>query len=124
VTPQGAGKPGVHQKKGDTLKVSQTQLGMPWKEEKALQQQRESLVKEAFRKEKPFRELCKEYQISRKTGYKWCKRSREEGSNALGDRRRGPREGSAQVIEARWELLIVEQKKSIRVGDRKSSLLA
>jgi transposase len=124
VTPQAAGKPGVHQKKGDTLKVSQTELGMPWKEEKALQQQRESLVKEAIRKEKPFRELCKEYQISRKTGYKWCKRSREEGSKALGDRRRGPREGSAQVIETRWQLLILEQKKSIRVGDRKSSLLA
>jgi len=124
VTPQGEGKPGVHQKKGDTLKVSQTELGMPWKEEKALQQQRESLVKEAIRKEKPFRELCKDYQISRKTGYKWCKRSREEGSKALGDRQRGPREGSAQVIETRWQRLILEQKKSIRVGDRKSSLLA
>ena len=124
MTPQGAGKPGVDQKKGDTLKVSQTELGMPWKEEKALQQQRESLVKEAIRKEKPFRELCKEYQISRKTGYKWCKRSREEESKALGDRRRGPREGSAQVIDTRWQRLILEQKKSIRVGDRKSSLLA
>lgn len=96
---------------------------MPWKEEETLQQQRESFVKEAFSREKLFGELCREYRISRKTGYKWFRRALKEGSTELGDRRRGPQEGSAQAIEASWKLRIVEEKKDIRLGDRKNSLL-
>src|SRR5260370_32975274 len=96
---------------------------MPWKEEKALQQQRESLVKEAIRKEKPFRELCKDHQISRKTGYKWSKRPREEGSKALGARRRGPGEGPAQARETPWQLRTPRPEKRTPVGDRQLPVL-
>ena len=65
---------------------------MPWKIETPPDQQREDFVREALRQEKPFKELCQQHRISRKTGYKWLKRSGEEGSKSLGDRRRGPRQ--------------------------------
>src|ERR1700674_4754997 len=67
---------------------------MPWKIETPPDQQREDFVREALRQEKPFKELCQQHLISRKTGYKWLKRSGEEGSKSLGDRRRGPRQSS------------------------------
>jgi len=97
---------------------------MPWREEKGSQEQRESFIKAAFSGEKPFGQLCREYRISRKTGYKWRKRVAEEGKTALKDRRRGPKESSQYCIEASWKLRVLEQKKSIPAGDRKSCLPA
>jgi transposase len=97
---------------------------MPWKIETSPDQQREDFVREALRQEKPFKELCQQYRISRKTGYKWLKRSGEEGSKSLGDRRRGPRQSSVNVASAQWKLRILEQKKSIPAGGRKNYLRA
>jgi transposase-like protein len=97
---------------------------MPWRKEKGSQEQRESFVKGAFSGDKPFGQLCREYGISRKTGYKWRKRAAEEGRAALKDRRRGPQESSGYRIEASWKLRILEQKKNILTGDRKSFLPA
>jgi transposase-like protein len=95
---------------------------MPWRQEKGSQEQRENFVREAFRGEKLFGQLCREYRISRKTGYKWRKRASEEGTAALKERRRGPQESSDYCIEASWKLRILEQKKNIPLGDRKSFL--
>jgi len=97
---------------------------MPWRQAKGTQQSRESFVKEAFEGEKPFGQLCQEYRISRKTGYKWRKRALEEGKKALQDRKRGPQESSSYRIEASWKLRILEQKKNIPVGDRRSFMHA
>ena len=97
---------------------------MPWKIETPPDQQREDFVREALRQERPFKELCEQHRISRKTGYKWLKRSAEEGSKSLGDRRRGPRQSSVNVASAEWKLRILEQKKSIPAGDRKNYLRA
>src|ERR1700740_2922145 len=96
---------------------------MPWKQEKGLEEQRERFVREALVKEKTFGQLCREYQISRKTGYKWGGRAFKEGTTALTDRRRGPREGSVGAIEASWKARLLQQKKSIPVEGRKSFLL-
>jgi len=41
--------------------------------------------------------LCKEYGISRPTGYKWRDRYREEGFRGLEDRRRGPGRGRSPL---------------------------
>jgi putative transposase len=35
--------------------------------------------------------LCEEYEISRKTGYKWLARYAAEGAQGLAERRPGPR---------------------------------
>ncbi|PNV87220.1 MAG: IS481 family transposase, partial [Desulfobacteraceae bacterium] len=37
-----------------------------------------------------FSELCRRFDISRKTGYKWLKRYRQEGEAGLGDLSRRP----------------------------------
>ena len=42
-------------------------------------------------------ELCKRYGISRKTGYKWLKRFREEGREGLRDRSRRPNRSPSRV---------------------------
>lgn len=97
-----------------------SKFGMPWRQEKGSQEQRESFVKEALGGEKPFGQLCREYRISRKTGYKWRKRAAEEGKAALQDRRRGPQESSSYRIEANWKLRILEQKKTTQLGIKKA----
>lgn len=109
--------------KGLHFDTGKTTSAMPWKQEKGLQEQRERFVSEALGREKTFGQLCREYQISRKTGYKWCRRAFKEGTTALVDRRRGPREGSVGAIEASWKARLIQQKKSIPAGEPKSFLL-
>lgn len=49
---------------------------MPW-ESKTIMQQREAFVAAAMRKEASMSALCQQYEISRKTGYKWLNRAQE-----------------------------------------------
>lgn len=56
-------------------------------------------------------ELCERYGISRKTGYKWCERYKEEGVEGLLDRCRAPRR-SPQQTEARCEEALVGARRS------------
>ena len=49
---------------------------MPW-ETDTVMKQREHFVEAAQRHEKPFSALCRDYEISRKTGYKWLNRAGE-----------------------------------------------
>ena len=59
---------------------------MPW-ESRTVKQQREHFIQAAL--ETPnFSALCREYGISRKTGYKWLKRYRS--GDGVGDRSRKP----------------------------------
>jgi transposase-like protein len=46
---------------------------MPWKETDAMKEKR-AFIDEMLKQNKPFRELCREYGVSEKTGYKWRKR--------------------------------------------------
>ncbi len=43
---------------------------MPWKQESVMEQRLRFLL-EVRNKEAPVSELCRRYEISRKTGYKW-----------------------------------------------------
>lgn len=52
--------------------------------------QREEFVHEAMREAVPFRELCRRFEISPKTGYKWVHRYREGGLPALHDQSTRP----------------------------------
>lgn len=51
---------------------------MPWKEVLPMEQ-RVSFVLEVQKQEKSFAALCRDAEISRKTGYKWWERFRELG---------------------------------------------
>lgn len=61
---------------------------MPWKETLKMNQKTEFALK-SMRTEN-FRELCREYGISAKTGYKWKQRFMERGLGGMDDESRRP----------------------------------
>ena len=71
---------------------------MPWKETSVVNQ-RQEFVKAALMKKVSFSELCEQYQISRKTGYKWLQRFENGGSPNLSDQSRRPDSCAHQVSE-------------------------
>lgn len=62
---------------------------MPWKETCPMKQ-REEFVREVLSSRMPFRELCRRFEISPKTGYKWVHRYHEGGAPALHDQSTRP----------------------------------
>jgi putative transposase len=62
---------------------------LPWKERKALDE-KQSLIEEWERREENLAELCRRYEISRQTGYKWLERYQQEGEPGLEERSRAP----------------------------------
>lgn len=64
---------------------------MPWKETDAMKEKR-SFIEAMLKQNRPFRELCREWGISEKTGYKWRKRFYEEGYAGLAEESRAPQE--------------------------------
>lgn len=62
---------------------------MPWKERKALDEKR-SFIAEWKRQEESLAELCRRYEISRQTGYKWLDRFQQEGDAGLEEHSRAP----------------------------------
>lgn len=55
-------------------------------------------------------ELCREFGISRKTGYKWAQRYAEEGVDGLKDRSRAPK-GCPHRTDSRCEKALVEGRR-------------
>lgn len=72
---------------------------MPWPTV-TMNDSRVEFVRRAQRKEGNFAALCREYRISRKTGYKWLRRATEEGLQGVRERSRRPRKSSEQLDEA------------------------
>jgi len=72
---------------------------MPWKEPELMEIRTEFALL-ALKKEKPFRDLCRDYRISPKTGYKWLERYRQTGKRGMADRSRKPRSSPGQLEEA------------------------
>ena len=62
---------------------------MPWKEVEAVNLRQEFVLK-SLSKVVDFGSLCREYGVSRKTGYKWVARFKEMGLGGLRDRSRRP----------------------------------
>ncbi len=71
---------------------------MPWKETDVMNLRTEFALKSLDSKI-VFQDLCREYGISRKTGYKWKKRFLEEGFNGLYDLTRRPKCSPQQLTE-------------------------
>ena len=71
---------------------------MPWKEINQMDQRAE-FVQRALTETIPFSELCQEYNISRKTGYKWKQRFLENGHSGLFDQSTKPKSSSNQLPE-------------------------
>ena len=64
---------------------------MPWKETNTMTEKR-SFIESVLKQNRPFRELCREYGISEKTGYKWRNRFYEQGYAGLEEESRAPQE--------------------------------
>ncbi len=64
---------------------------MPWKEADSVNRRTEFVLR-VFENKLTFAELCHEYGISRKTGYKWKQRFMEQGLEGLTDQSRRPHE--------------------------------
>ncbi len=62
---------------------------MPWKETDAMDQKQKFII-EAFSFKKSFKELCRDYGVSTKTGYKWKSRFLQGGMPALQEKSRKP----------------------------------
>lgn len=71
---------------------------MPWKETRPMDQRAEFVLK-AEQREVPFRQLCEEYGVSPKTGYKWVERFHAGGVAALHDQSTRPRSSPAGLPE-------------------------
>lgn len=66
-----------------------------------------------------FSELCHDFGISRKTGYKWLRRYEVGGASALNERSRAPREHPNAVDEEVVEAIVALRRKHPRWGPRK-----
>ena len=88
---------------------------------------RKEFVLKALAQHVPFRELCREFGISRKTGYKWLERFHERGLEGLVDRNRLGRKvvQGARRRRSQWVFHPDDGKRTGR-GDRKrfASLLS
>ena len=69
--------------------------------------------------EAPFVDLCRDFGVSRKTGYKWVRRYEAEGASALTDRSRAPHDHPNAVAEEVVEAIVALRQKHPRWGPRK-----
>lgn len=72
---------------------------MPWQETDVVDQRTEFVLRALARGES-FSDVCREYGISRRTGYKWKERFLEQGFSGLRDESRRPKSSPAQLSEA------------------------
>ena len=95
---------------------------MPWKVTNVLEQ-RISFVVRALHGQESMSALCREFGISRQTGYKWLKRHREIGSFAqLQERSRRPHKGPNRT-PAEIEERVIELRKHYGWGAKKLHVL-
>lgn len=89
---------------------------MPWNE-RNLKTMRAEFVKRAIGREKTIAELCREYSISRPTGYKWLERFAQGTSLADGSRR--PKSHPNRVSDAMEQLIVDKRKQYPAIGATK-----
>jgi putative transposase len=81
---------------GDTFPVFSLRTGMPWTTPKIMNI-RAQFAARAADPNANISELCREYNISRKTGYKWLERYLAKGVQAMGDASRKPKNSPASL---------------------------
>jgi len=69
--------------------------------------------------EASFSDLCLDFGISRKTGYKWVRRYEAEGAAALGERSRAPRDHPNAIAADIVQAILAIRRRHRRWGPRK-----
>ena len=91
---------------------------MPWKE-KTRMSLRLEFVNLALAEKANISRLCKQFGISRKTGYKWINRYLEQGSSSLSDRSRKPRHSPAKTPASMEQAVLAIRDQHPSWGGRK-----
>jgi transposase InsO family protein len=91
---------------------------MPWQERSGLEERKE-FIGEWLRQEESFAEICRQYGISRQTGYKWCGRWETGGAAGLEERSRAPLKNPRAMSERVRESLLELRQAHPRWGARK-----
>lgn len=91
---------------------------MAWKEQTVMSQ-RLAFMEAARAPHVNFSELCRQYGISRKTGYKWLRRVQPEGSGAWEDRSHRPRHSPQQTDAALEAQILAVRQAQPDWGGRK-----
>ena len=91
---------------------------MPWKVREAMEL-RASFVDEWQSEDWTLAELCRFYEVTRKTGYKWLERYEEEGLVGLADRSRAPRHHPNAISAELEDRIIGLRGQHPRWGARK-----
>lgn len=90
---------------------------------KDIGEQRVRFVVAVSRRERPLAQLCREFEISRPTGYVWSKRYREQGIAGLEEHSRRPRHSPRQTAEALEQRVVELRKRWPDWGARKISMV-
>ena len=90
---------------------------MPWKETQKMDQRKEFVLRAVSSAN--FRELCDEYGISTKTGYKWRQRFIEQGLEGISERSRRPQGHANQLAEEEICEIVRLKQGHPRWGPRK-----
>jgi transposase InsO family protein len=75
-----------------------------------IQEQRVRFVVVASRREKSFQALCREFEVSRPTGYRWLRRYQEQGLAGIAERSRRPHLSPRQTGGV-WEEQVVQLRQ-------------
>jgi transposase InsO family protein len=89
---------------------------MPWMERR-VKMLREDFIAQSEQEDRNISALCKEFDISRKTGYKWIKRYQENGS--LEDQNRKPKTNRSKTDEKIEKLILEIRQERLGWGARK-----
>lgn len=95
---------------------------MTWKNV-LLMEERVKFVVLAERDQQCFSSLCKDFGISRKTGYKWKRRKREKGLEGLKEMSRRPLNNKRSISETLIKLILSLKKKHPNWGPKKLWIL-
>ena len=91
---------------------------MPWKETCRMEEKL-VFVADCLRGELPMAALCGDYGISRKTGYKWLGRYREQGPEGLVERSRAPHRHGRSMAPEMAEAIVALRRQRPHWGPRK-----
>jgi putative transposase len=91
---------------------------MPWKEVK-VSDEREKFIESYLKNEYAFAHLCRQFHISRKTGYKWVERYEGNGLDGLCDRSKAPHNQSKAISAEVIDLIIAIKSRFSSWGPKK-----
>ena len=91
---------------------------LPWRD-KSPENEQEQFIERWLRREVNFAELCRQFGISRKTGYKRAARFHDGGWEGLGDRSRAPRRHANMTPRAVAERVVAARRERPTWGPKK-----